>query len=225
MNFLELCEEFCALSSIPRAPTSVVGNTGELDRVARWIRQSWTDIQLKHTTWKFLMKDLSFTTTTSQGPYTLAEMGASDLQELDLNTLRCYQTSVGVSSEQFLVYWEYDIFRDTYLYANPMPASRPTVFTVDPADKSVILAPLPSSDGWTVRGKYWRKPVTLAADADIPACPDQFHMAIVHRALMKYAGYEAAQEVKQTAVEEYKTLMAALEHDQLDALQFGEPLA
>jgi hypothetical protein len=105
------------------------------------------------------------------------------------------------------------------------PTGRPLVFSVDPANKSVLLGPIPDITDYTLRGKYWTKSIVLAADADIPACPDEYHMVIVYRALMKYAGYEAASEVKQAAVEEYSHLIRALEHNQLDAVGFGAPLA
>jgi hypothetical protein len=68
---------------------------------------------------------------------------------------------------------------------------------------------------YTAYGDYYRKAVSLAVSADTPAMPSQFHMAIVYRALMKYAGFDAAPEVKQEAIENYKMLMQALERDQL----------
>lgn len=225
MNFLQLCQETASLASIPgTGPTTVVGQTGEMGRVVLWVRQAWTDIERRHPYWTFKRKNLFFATTEGQQNYGLVRMDAADLAELDAQSLRLYDASVGVSSEQFLVEWGYDVFRDTYQYAEQQPG-RPVVFAVDPADRDLLLGPIPNSGQYVVRGKYWRRAITPTADADVPAFPEEFHSVIVQRALMKYAGYEAAPEVKQTAMEEYRNLIRELERDQLPAISFGESLA
>lgn len=224
MNFLQICEELSAACSIPSAPTTVVAQTGELKRVVGWAKQAWIDIQLRHIYWNFLLTDLSFVTIANQGSYTPTEMGAADLRELDYESLKIKLTSIGVSDEQRLVMWPYEAYRDTYEFGI-QTADRPVLFSVDPKGRNTLLGPKPSSALYTVTGRYWRTPVTLALDDDTPAMPSEFHQLIVHRALMKYAGYEAAPEAKQFALEEYAPMMRALERDQLSAVGFGGPLA
>lgn len=224
MTFLEICQELARLASIPGGgPTAVTGQTGELLRVVNWAKQAWLDIEIRHPRWNFLRKDLQFNTVIGQQAYTMTQMAALDLRMVDRDSLRTYETAVGVNDEQYIVFWDYNIFRDTYMYAQ-QTQQRPTVFTSDPANKNLLFGSIPDKI-YTVRGKYWRRAVAPTTDAEVPAFPDEYHQLVVYRALMKYAGYEAAGDAKQTALEEYGPLMRALERDQLPQLQFGEPMA
>lgn len=225
MNFLELTQQTASLASIPGfGPVTTVGQTGELARVVTWVRNAWLDIERRHQYWNFKRKDLFFTTTLGQQNYGLVRMGAADLAEYDGDSLRLYDATVGVSSEQFLVEWDYNVFRDLYQFSQQTPG-RPTVFAINPADKDLLLGSIPDSGQYVVRGKYWRQAAGPVDNTSVPAFPEAYHDVIVQRALMKYAGYEAAPEVKQTAMEEYRNLMRELERDQLPALSFGESLA
>jgi len=224
LTFIGLCQELAMLASIPGGgPSSVVGQTGENLRVVSWAQRAYTDVQQRHETWDFLKKDLSFSTVADQQAYTLADMGATDLNLLDTESLRIYQTAVGVADEQFMVGWDHDSMRDTYQYGAQTPG-RPTCFA-QREDKALILGPKPDATGYTIVGRYWRTPHVLVADTDEPLIPNHFRMVIVYRGLLKYAGYEAAAEVKTFALEEYGVLMRALERNQLPPLQFGGPLA
>lgn len=220
-TFLELCQSTRELAGIAgTGPSTTIAQTGELKRLVNWVAQSWIDIQNLHKSWNFLIADLSFTTVASQGDYTLANMNASDLRTLDKTTLRCQQTAMGISNRQFMEPWDYTSFRDLYRFNN-LVEGRPIRFAVDPANKSLMLAAIPDATGYTITGKYWKKPVALALDADTPAIPSEYHMLIVYWALSKYAGYEAAMEVKQEAMENKFKLLAALEADQLPDMHLG----
>jgi hypothetical protein len=86
-----------------------------------------------------------------------------------------------------------------------------------------LLGPKP--DGvFTVSGQYWKKPQALAADADEPEMPDEFHMLIVWKALEHYALYESAAESLVRAQKEQKWYMNRLEIDQLPDVQMPGPL-
>jgi len=224
MTFLEICQMLAQLSSIPGGgPVSVTSQTGELKRVVDWAKKAWVDVEIRHPRWDFLRKDLQFNTVAGQQGYTLTQQAATDLRHVDKDSLRCYKTAVGVSDEQYLVFWDYNTFRDVYMFAS-QSQQRPMVFTQDPANRSMLFGSIPE-DIYTVRGKYWRRAVEPTTDAESPAFPAEYHMVIVYRALLKYAGYEAAGDAKQTALEEYGPLMRALERDQLPEMAFGESMA
>lgn len=215
MTFLELVARTRELAGIAgTGPTTVVGQTGELLRLVHWVDRSWTDIQNLHKSWNFLIEDLSFTTTAAQGDYTLTQMGATDMRTLDVDSLRCEVTATGISNRQYMEHWDWKAFRDVYRYTD-LTQGRPIRFAVDPKNKSLCLASVPDTSGYTITGRYWSKPVSLTLDADVPAIPDEYHMLIVYWALSKYAGFEAAMEVKQEAAENKSRLLAALEADQL----------
>ena len=216
MTYLELVNSLIELADVSNAPLSSVQNlTGVNLRVKNWVKQSWVDIQNLHAEWSFLRQDLSFVSSASQS-YTLADMGAANLRKYDMESLRMYLTASGVADEQYLTPQDWDSFRDVYLYGTRQ-TGRPNAFAIDPANRSLYFSSVPGT-GYTTTGYYWRSPVELLLDADTPALPAEFHMVIVYRALMKYAGFESAPEAKMEAVENYSALMSALEQDQLPAI-------
>lgn len=218
MDFLALCKRTRELAGIAgTGPVTVVGQVGELGRLVNWVAKSWIDIQNLHKTWNFLITDLSFQTVASQGDYTLSDMSASTMRQLDMDSLRCQ--TVSIADRQFMEPWDWTAFRDVYRFNN-LTEGRPIRFAVDPKNKNLCLAAVP--DGiYTITGRYYSKPVELTVDADVPNIPDEYHMLIPYWALSKYAGYEAAPEAKQEAIENMGKLMAALVADQLPGITIG----
>lgn len=226
MTFLELCQRTRELAGISgTGPTAVTNQTGEYLRVVNWVRQSWIDIQNRHAHWDFLRDEFTFQTVVGQQAYTLAQMGATDLREVSkTDTARCYLTATGIGDEQYLVpWWDWHVFRDTYKYGLQTNA-RPVVFSIEPNTKSMHLGSIPD-DIYTVTGIYYKRAVSLTAASDVPALPEQYHEIIVYRALSKYAGYEAAPEVKQEALENYSQLLSDLSDDQLPKVMAEIPMA
>lgn len=223
-TFLGLCQFVREQADMNgTGPVTTVGQEGEMGLVVRWVRQAWLDIQVKHKRWNFMRKRFSFQTEANKGEYTLLEMGAADLRELDMDSMRSYRTATGVADEQRLIEWDWQSWYDTYSFGLQTP-SRPVISAVNPADRSLALGALP--DGiYTVKGWYWTRAVELVADGDRPNIPDELHLVIAYRALLKYANFDAAPEVKQAALEEYKRMMYALERDWLPAFELAGPIA
>jgi hypothetical protein len=221
MTFLQLCNLLIAEAGISAQPmTTVVGQTGELGRVVNWIKQAWIAIQASQTTWRFMRKSASIVTVAGQsGTYT-----ASDVATWTLDTARNYVTASGLITEIFMNFVEWDDYRNSYLYgALRYAQSRPLVFSIAP-DNTLSFGPVPNGDH-TVTIDYYKQPIELAADADIPGMPTEFHMGIVWRALMFYGGYEAAGESYNRGMNEYGIVLDRLEVTQLPMLQMGGPLA
>ena len=112
---------------------------------------------------------------------------------------------------------DYDQWRDAYLLgANRNVRTRPWAFAVSPA-KAICLGPVPA-DGYTITCDYFAAPSDMTLDADIPALPKQFHMAIIYRAMMSYGAYQSAQEVYQRGELEFNKLMMRMDRDRLPQL-------
>jgi hypothetical protein len=134
------------------------------------------------------------------------------------------QSFVGLNSEIFMDYMDYDIWRDNYQYgALRAMATRPNTVTINPA-KSLELGPI-ADIGYTVVGEYYATPTELALDVDIPALPIKFHLAIVYAAMIRYGMYEAASEVIQQGQTEYAKWKQRILADQLPEFQTGGALA
>lgn len=227
MNFLQLVQRAERECGLPGSgPSAVTGQTGEHGRFVNWVADAWNDIQTKHQDWDWLRTSTTWTTSDGTYRYTTADCGiaAGTFGMWDQDTFRNYPTAQGIYAEILMSHLGYDNWRDTYLYGGTRATrSRPVEFAVGP-DKAIYLGPVPAA-GYTMTGDYFTAPVQLTADADIPACPTQYHMAIVYRAMMSYGAFESASEVYQRGETEFGRLIDRMEIDRLPPAGFAGPLA
>ena len=227
MNYLALVNmavQKCGVSGGPL--TDVTSLAGEMNRIAGWVAEAWTNIQLAKPNWNWMRANFSFATTTGQGTYTPAQCGVSDYGWWKLDSMRAYVTSVGFGNEMFLDdITDYDAWRDTYLFGTRRTSySRPQCAAIGP-DQSLNLGPIPDSTGYTVVGEYYRAPSTLTLKTDTPAMPVQYHMAIVYAAMMMYGHYESATEVYAEGKEKYDAMMRRMSRDLAPDVTTGGALA
>lgn len=228
MNFLQICQrvrEKTGITGTTATPTTTIGQVGELGRLVHWVNEAWEEIQNMQDSWMWMRDSFTFQTVVSTEAYTPATAGLTAFREWRPETLRCYLTASGVSDMQWMLGWDYPMFRDYYEFgAISQQTGRPMYFAIRPKDKALLLGPPPDAV-YTITGEYQKSATLMALDADIPEMPTQYHMLIVHAALMKYASYENAPEVMMMASRDYSNAMMRLCQDQLDKLTFGPPLA
>ena len=228
MNFLQICQRVrskAGITGVTDTPTTVVSQVGELGRVVNWVNEAWEEIQNMHDTWEWMRGDFSFNCVSGTYIYVpgSAPVSLTAFAEWHTDTLRCYLTATGVSDEQFMAEWDYPLFRDYYELGSGY-SGRPQLFAVRPSDSALLLGPNPDAV-YTVRGQYQKRATTMSLDADTPGLPAQYHMLLVHGALMKYAAYEGAPEVMASASRDYFNMLMRLSQDQLPTLRMGAPLA
>ena len=230
MNYLELCQRMrqeCGISGT--GPSTVVNQTGNLKRIVDWVNTAWIDIQTSHQDWDWMRTSASFPTVASQATYALGTgtgtvgVSVATFGKWDRDTFRNYDTSVGTDSEVFMGFVHYDTWRDVYFYgAQRTTTTRPVDMSITPA-KAIALGPPPLA-GYTITGDYFTAPLDMTADADIPALPAQFQMAIIYRAMMSYGAYEAAPEVYQRGELEFGKLMRRMTVDRIPETIWGGAL-
>lgn len=230
MNYLQLCQRMrqeCGISGT--GPSTVVSQTGNLKRIVDWVNTAWIDIQTAHQDWDWMRASASFPTVASQATYALGTgagtvgVTAATFGKWDRDTFRNYDTSVGTNSEVFMGFVHYDTWRDTYFYgALRTTPTRPIDMSITPT-KAIALGPPPLA-GYTITGDYFYAPLDMTADADIPALPAQFQMAIIYRAMMSYGAYEAAPEVYQRGELEFGKLMRRMTADRIPETIWGGAL-
>jgi len=228
MNFLALCQAVREKAGISgTGPVTVIKQQGEMLRIVNWVNDAWEELQNLNENWKWMRQEFTFQTTAMTRAYPPLPIVADHTQWHE-ETLRCYKTSDGVSTEQFMSDMKYGDFRDSYMFgAMSTMAGRPMIFAQRDRDKALMLGPLP--DGiYTIYGEYQQAATRMAADTDLPALggfPTEYQMAIVHLAVMKYAIFEGAGALFQSHQEEYRKILRALERDQLEDVALGEALA
>lgn len=223
MTFLEICKRLraeCGISGT--GPASVADQAGEMKRIVDWASDAYNEIQLHRQNWNWMRSDFSFSTTANDYDYTAAEAGiASRFSQWDVDTIKSYRASVGVSNEFELGELLYRQYRKIYLTGS-QSAGTPIVCSIGP-DKKLLIGPKP--DGvFTVSGQYWKTPQLLSANGDEPEMPAEFHMLIVWQALEHYALYESAAESLVRAQKNIKWYKNRLEMNQLPDIQMAEPL-
>lgn len=230
MNYLQLVQRLrrkCRVSGT--GPSTVANQAEEYARLADFINEAWMMIQRKRPDWKWMRRSMSFPTVAGQAAYTLAEIeatgtGFSDFGNWDLALFRNYTTAIGTNDEYRMDWMPYNVWRDTYqIGATRNTQTRPLQFTVTP-DLGIGLGCTPIA-GYTITGDYYKVATEMVADGDTPGLPEQFHMAIVYRAMMLYGVSEAKPEIYDDGKAAFDDVMAQIERQQLPMLQIGRALA
>lgn len=230
MNYLQLAQRLAVECGVTGSISTVVGQTGMYAKLINWVNDAWLEIQGMHDNWNWMREPFAFNTVANTGNYdpnsitnTVTGSPMTDLRYWWPDTFRCQKVSIGVQDEQWLVEWEYQVFRNTYRFNVQVPG-RPVVFAIMPNDKKVMLGQIPD-DVYQISGEYQVLPTSLVADTDVPAIPTHLHLAIVYKAMQFYGLYEAAPEVLSKGNTEFSRLMNQLEREQLPGLWLGNPLA
>jgi hypothetical protein len=213
MNFVQLVENLRVECGVSGTPLVTVQNlNGELLRLKTWIADAWNEIQVSRQEWKFLRAKFSFNTTANKQNYSLADLNLNNLDMWKQNSMWIYDPAIGLGDQQPFNPMPWDDFREVYVRGTQTPA-KPMRFTIAD-DDSLWIGAVPDK-AYTISGEYWTDPVQLSADNDTPAMPVQFHKLIVFEAMKKFAGYDAAAEVYQRAVNEGSHMRTMLEIKQL----------
>jgi hypothetical protein len=225
LNFLQLAQRVameCGVSASGTEPTSVDNQIGRLSQILKWTNAAWMDLQTRRNNWRFMIGSFSVNTVAADGVYSLADLSITAFRCFRDDTLKIYLTSAGSDTETDLLAIDYD---DWYVRFNTgaQSDSYPAWFTTG-HDESLILAPVPA-DIYTVRGEYMKAATELVASTDEPGLPEEYHMAIVYRAMMKYGRYTGASEVYSDGETEWKRMLREMERTQRIPDRQAGPLA
>jgi hypothetical protein len=239
-TFLKICQDVareCGVAggadASPR-PTTVVGQSGESNRIVNWVADAYVEIQSARS-WRWLRKDFTFDTVSGTDTYAFGAVTDVDtaaaitrFREWRVkdrrNPPRLYLQSAGVNAQVFINYMRWDIFESIYkIGAVQSQTSQPTSITINPDDELVLA--LTPNDVYTVTGSYIRSPQILAADGDVPEMPDAFHSLIKYQAMEYYGIFESAPEIISRAQRGISRVMNQLKRNQEPVIRRGGPLA
>tara|TARA_R110002096_G_C14661910_1_gene728353 strand:+ start:35889 stop:36614 length:726 start_codon:yes stop_codon:yes gene_type:complete len=239
-TFLKLCQDVtreCGVAGGADAspkPLSVVGQTGELNRIVHWVADAYLEIQ-NGQNWRWLRK--KFTVDTVAGTDTYAFGDCTDVDDASVitrfkswrlddqrNPPKIYLTSTGLGGQVLLTWAPWDNFE--YLYKTgslQSQTSQPVHITVNPKDE--IQLGITPNDIYTLIGDYHKSAQILALDADIPEMPTAYHDLIKYQAMEFYGLFESAPEIVSRAQNGMKRLRNQLKRNQDPQYRIAGPMA
>ena len=185
-------------------PAAVTSLTGEAKRLADWVKQADNYVQLKWVNWKFLRATYSAATVAS----TATAAKPATLKYWDFQTFKIIEP--GETDKNLFSAVEYDKVKSDILDTSESIPWRAIVMP----DNSLRFEPIPDA-AYTIEADYYTVPTLLAANSDISDIPPEYHQIIIGRALILYANFESAPEIKDQGEEIYTEQLALLENDQL----------
>lgn len=235
-TYLQLCVDTQRECDIKGSEIAAVTNqVGELARIVAWVREAWREIQNRSTHWRWMRSTFTVNTVASDDTYAYTDCTDSRLSlaisrfkrwiildDDGRSNVKIYLQSSGVGTERWLTYLDWSSFRAIYKVGTQNNQA-PAHFTIDPQD-NIVLGPKPDAV-YVVSGEYQMSAQVLAANADTPEMPSDYHQLIVYRAMKKYAGFESAPDVLSRAVTEGNTVQRQLEFNQLPVPAQAPPLA
>ena len=234
MTFLELVQDAALKSGTfpsKTSITSVVSQGGRKGQIVDYVRQAWEDIQTSKRDWFWLRAEFtSSAIVDGDGEYTATDLGvATRFSRWRFNEDRwersgwtIYKTASGLSDESPLAFMPWDEFRECYL-EGVQTKGKPLHFTISPT-RAVRLGPVPDGS-YTLRGERMKRFQTLAADGDVPECPEDYHSVIVWTALTMLTEVDEALVQLQTWRGRAAAAYSLLSLDQSPGISMGAPLA
>jgi hypothetical protein len=236
MTFLELARMTAQQSGTIQGvlPTTVTGQANRLKQIVDFVSEAYIDIQNAHRMWQWLVSQ--FTGSTAIGTQRYQGTSFSDQWTGTPITrfsqwgfrgdggdvgLSCYLTSAGVNEEGPLQWLDWDRFYETQL-RGAQTAGKPRFYSMT-NDSQLIISPVPSAV-YTLRGKYRKSVQRLAADADVPEMPADFHTLIKDAALCYLEGFDEGPRIPVYRLRQLPN-WSMLEHSQLPKPKWGGPLA
>lgn len=225
-TFLELVNDVARESgtvSESQELTTVTGATGRLRKIVGWTRQAWEMIQRSRNDWTFTRTQFAAELTIGQTQYDpVTDLGIADFGRWlpygdTLGTPTIYDASVGRADETPLAAISFRDFAHRFLIGVP-DNIRPGVYAVG---GRMLHIGGPPDKAYKIRGFYRRGVQSLAADADEPYIDEQYHQAIVWRALMLLGDDDEAPFEIASSRAQYEQIYYALVRDYTDMVVMG----
>ncbi len=201
-TYIELVQDLHReVGAAGNAPTTVVSQTGENQRLVRWIRNADYLIQTLWHNWKFLID------TTYSAPTVASTRDATKPATVNMWD----ELTFRIDDDEMEVVEYNDIKHETF---DLTITDQPSRIILLP-NNDLRFDPIPDAV-YTITADHFVKPTKLAADADISVIPVEFHdTVILGRAMVLYGNFENAAEMKDQGLELYSEFLGRLESLQL----------
>ena len=213
MNYLALCDKLLKETGLSdQGVSSVIGQTGLNKKSVDWINRAWTEIQNLND-WNFLWKTSSFNTVNGQQNY-----DPVDNLALSPALHKWVHSSVRISVTGGTGYLTYVPW--TTWVRTTFSSGKPTSFTIRP-DNQISFNTLPDAI-YTIYFDYYRTPQQLSTNTDELLLAEQFHDAVLYKAILYVAAEQDAPELYQDAQAQLNIRLSAMGVTALPAITLAE---
>lgn len=212
-TFLQICQKVrqeCGIAG-ESTPSTVLAQTGVLKKLVDRTARAWVDIQAGKPCWRFLRNQLTdFALTIGTSSYSVrTALGLSSVDKFDQKA--CFIYEVSTQDQTRLEWITYDSWRNRY---PTIEDGRPTEVALG-RDGTIVFNRSPDK-AYVINFDYYMTPELLAANADVPSLPEQYHDVIVWKSVMMFCGAETASDLYSYAKSMYSSIYHQLCMDQLD---------
>ncbi len=224
-TYLQLCQRLRReVGANGTGPSSVLGQSGEYQRIVDWIADADEEVQQEHDTWKFMNSPFGVATIPGVNTYPaqLCDPPINDLRIWRERGMKCYDPAVGLNNQWHLSYIDPETWDSTYNTGARTPGM-PQHFSYSDANE-LLVGPTPDR-AYTITGVYQRACTRMLVDTDQPKYPAEFHMLAVYLAMMKFGRFTGAAEVYSDGERLYGKMLMRMRRSQLPQMNTFIPLA
>ncbi len=199
----------------------VTGQTGDLGRACRWVREAHTYVCNLWIDWRFLWKEWEDVLPAGSATPTLPTVGGAAGYEFAHWDRNFFYLSYGESSFQRLRFQDWEIFR--HQTPGVVGTDRPTIITELP--NRVLRTNTLADQEYPFFCQGWKRPTEMEASGDTPDIPGAFDRIIIVRAAIAMANKDDAPEWLEGAEAEYIDLLEKLESNELPGQEYSRRAA
>lgn len=218
LDIVQRAAQEMGISGASTAPSTTVGQTGELKRVVDWCGSAYEEI-CKEQSWGWLWVTINptlpagtpgvWTPFNPRTQWVTPNGGPVDVGQWDLTNFKLNTVSVGQADQQFLTFWPWPKFKSTYYIRVPM-TTRPYVFTLMP-NGDIMFHTVLDVAYQLQADVFLARDTACNTDAAVPLIPDEYRMLVVWEAVKKYAGWEGDGALSAFATGNARTLRTEME--------------
>lgn len=213
MNYLALCDKLLKETGLSdQGVSSVVGQSGLNKKAVDWVNRAWTEIQNLND-WDFLWNTSYFSTVIGQQNY-----DPVDNLALSPTLYKWINSSVRITQSSGTGYLTYVPWA-TWVRTT-FSSGKPTSFTIRP-DNLISFNTLPD-EIYTIYFDYYRTPQRLSTNTDELLLAEQFHDAVLYKAILYVAAEQDAPELYQDAQSQLNIRLSAMGTSVLPTITLAE---
>jgi hypothetical protein len=194
MNFLEICKRVRLESGISGDIAAVTGQQSILAKLVVWVQEADLEIQRSHTEWSFMWRRASANLVAGKNEYLPADLNMQPFSNIETMFVGTKQVD-----EVPWAQLEHDLLSN-----GGAPTGEPCKYALSP-DGFIVFNRSPLAIA-VVSIRYHLLPLRMTINTSVSPIPEEFHEAIVQRALQSYARHEQDDQLQRDAMTQFESI-------------------